>query len=298
MSGGKALRGTLVKLGYQLTGEPENRAILTPAAAFEILHAGLLVHDDIIDKSPLRRGHPSLHEALGGDHYGQSQALCLGDVSFFLATKLLADSKFQAEAKNRALSLFSQIILDTIGGQMLDIKLSSPYEARRAEDIILMQKLKTATYTIVGPLQAGAVLGGATDASLAILKQFGENVGLAFQIQDDILGVFGQEAVTGKDATSDITENKTTLLITYALAHAAPAQRQILTATYGQGKITPEQHQAIRQIFEDSGARAHSQAQAKTYVREAKALVPKLTADPYLKTLLTGLADFTISRQK
>lgn len=180
--GGKRIRGTLVKLGYELgkseDGRQKSEDIIKVAAAYEIFHASILVHDDIIDQSPIRRGKPSLYQALGGDHYGISQAICLGDAGFFLATKVIAESNFPEKEKNEALKLFSQTMVETAIGQMLDLSKGDP---------VTIMRLKTAKYTVAGPLQIGTILAGGKQNLLDQLDKFGTYLGIAFQIKDDIL---------------------------------------------------------------------------------------------------------------
>lgn len=174
--GGKRIRGALVKLGYELAvvfpfgGPRKSEDILKIGAAYEILHTAILIHDDIIDQSLVRRGKPSLYQALGGNHYGVSQAISLADYGFFLAFKIIADTN--------AAEVFSQIVMDTAFGQMLELKKANP---------LLVMKLKTARYTIAGPLKMGAILAGASPKLVRELGEFGENLGIAFQIKDDIL---------------------------------------------------------------------------------------------------------------
>lgn len=219
-TGGKRIRGSLVALGYQLglsfwsaptrrlwrtstksgrrRGEqatkervqnpdsgvpfdsaPPQNDILRVAAAYEIFHTAILVHDDIIDQSPLRRGKPSLYQALGGKHYGISQAVSLADFGFFLSFKIISEADFSEDVKIKALGLFSQVMMDTTWGEMLDLEKTDPR---------VVMKLKTARYSVAGPLQLGAVLAGAGGGKLlGKLGRLGENLGIAFQIQDDIL---------------------------------------------------------------------------------------------------------------
>ena len=158
--GGKNLRGTLVCLGYDLFAKKYKKDIYKVAAAYEILHTSLLIHDDVIDKSKLRRGSATVYQQLGGDHYGISQAVCLGDVGFFLATKMLSETTFPDSVKVHCLSQFSQIVLDTIGGQMLDIKFANKFSAVSQKNVIKIAEMKTAQYTIIGPLLLGANLAG------------------------------------------------------------------------------------------------------------------------------------------
>lgn len=183
--GGKRIRGALVVLGYeigrQVTGnklQVRDKEIVKIGAAYEIMHNAILVHDDIIDQSTMRRGKPSLYQALGGNHYGISQAISLADYGFFLAFKIISETNFSSQSKNKALQLFSGVTTDTAWGEMLDLE---------ETDRWVVMKMKTARYTISGPLQIGAVLAGANGRLLEQLGLFGEKLGIAFQIQDDIL---------------------------------------------------------------------------------------------------------------
>lgn len=296
--GGKRLRGALVKLGYELAGAEYHPEILKPAVAFEIFQTAILAHDDIIDQSPTRRGKPTIYKSLGGDHYAISLTICLGDVGFFLATKLIAETNFPEDLKNKAIQSFCDTMLKTAVGEMLDVKLSKPGEKQLEEDAITIFKLKTARYTITGPLHLGALLAGADESLLQKLHTYGEGLGIAFQIQDDILGVFGDEETLGKSVTSDIEEGKNTLLITEALKNANPDQKQILTQYYGKGKIDQQGLEKVRQVFEQTGALDYSKQQAGKFIEDAKKVIPEITDDPKYIQILTELADYLINRNK
>ena len=294
--GGKYLRGSLVKLGYEIIGSKPTQEILKPAAAYTIVHGALLIHDDIIDQSPLRRGKLSLYKKLGGNHYGISQALVLGDLGFFLSFKLIHSADFPIKYKLSGFDSFIQILINTGLGESLGIEY--PKLGIRAEnDVLKIDRLKTGHYTIMGPLKLGAILGGADGKLLNSLKSFGENLGIAFQIQDDILGVFGSEKQTGKSVTSDIEEGKNTLLIVYALKNASQAQKKILEKYYGKKNISKNGLDQVRNIFRETGALDYSRQQAVKYVERAKKIIPELTSDPKYVKLLNQLADFLINRE-
>lgn len=166
--GGKRIRGVLVKLGYEIATAhlPRGRAhleggILKIGAAYEIFHAAILAHDDIMDQSETRRGKPSLYKKVG-----TSEAITLGDLGFFLSFKIISSS------------LFASIAMETAIGQLLDLKKTNPE---------VTAKFKTAKYTIAGPLQLGATLAGAKGKLIRDLGEFGESLGIAFQMKDDIL---------------------------------------------------------------------------------------------------------------
>ena len=175
--GGKRIRGALVKLGYHIANG-KSGGIIKIGAAYEICHSAILAHDDIIDQSLLRRGKPSLYKELGGNHYGISQAISLSDYGFFLSYKIICETDFPNDSKIKALNLFSNVMMNTTWGEMLDLEETDPF---------IVMKLKTACYTISGPLQLGAFLGGADEKVIRILGNFGENLGIAYQIKDDIL---------------------------------------------------------------------------------------------------------------
>lgn len=288
--GGKRIRGSLVKLGYEIASTTlvSGKEILKPAIAYEIFHTSILAHDDIIDQSDLRRGQPTLYKALGGDHHAISQTICLADLGFFLATKLIAESNFPEKKKNLGLAWFSKTTIDTALGEMLDVEKG---------DVLTIMKLKTAAYTISGPLQLGAILAGAEEKLLRVLEEFGENLGIAFQIQDDILGVFGDEKTLGKSVTSDIEEGKNTLLITEALKRANSRERQILKQYYGKGDLGDQGLEAVRKVFMETGSLDYSQQFGVKYVVKAKSIIPKITNDKIMISILTEMADFLVERE-
>lgn len=163
--GGKRIRGVLVKIGYEIAGGTGSKDVYKAAVAFEIFQTAILAHDDIIDQSPMRRGRPSLYKSVG-----TSEAITLADVGFFLANTLITDSK--------ALNFFNRAMVNTGLGQLLDINNSRSIQA---------YELKTAWYTFIAPLSVGAILGGANNEKIKILERFGLKLGIAYQIQDDIL---------------------------------------------------------------------------------------------------------------
>ncbi len=300
--GGKRVRGMLVMLGYEITNsefkvQNSELEITKVAAVYEIFQTAILSHDDVIDQSPLRRGKPTIYRRLGGDHYAISQTITIGDIGFFLAMKILAETNFPALRKNKAIEFFSKSMLKTGLGQSLDIELSRPGK-KDEEDALKISLYKTAWYTIIGPMSVGAILGGASKKQLDGILEFGKNLGIAFQIQDDILGVFGQEEDLGKSINSDIEEGKNTLLLTQALKRANKQQVEYLEKHYGQGVISQEEFMKIREIFESSGALDYVSSKAVEYARKAKGATSEITDDEDCLHLLNKLADFLINRRK
>ncbi len=315
-SGGKRLRGTLVKLGYEIatnefhlggvmalqaqpaTVRGDLKDIIKVGCAVEIFQTSILAHDDIIDQSPIRRGKPTIYRQLGGNHYGISQTIALADIGFFLAVRLISEANFPAEHKNKAISAFSQTVINTGLGEVLDVEVPHKDAKKREEDVLTIHRLKTSYYTIIDPLQLGVILAGGDEKLLEQIEQFGQNLGLAFQIQDDILGVFGDEKALGKSVTSDIEEGKNTLLITQAAKLATTAQKQVLDRYYGKGKIGQTELEQVRSVFRKTGALDYSRQEAVKYVNLAKKVIPKLTSDLKYQKLLTEMADFLVERDK
>lgn len=296
--GGKRIRGALVKLGYELSGGEPTPEIIKAAVAFEIFQTAILAHDDIIDKSPLRRGKPTIYHALGGNHRGVSHTICLGDIGFFLAVRLLASLNFQEDRKVTALKSFSQTVLHTVLGEMMDIELPYLKEKRVEDDALSIFELKTAWYTITGPLHLGAILAGATDGFLVSLTIFGQNLGIAFQIHDDILGVFGDENILGKSVSSDIEEGKNTLLIIHALSKANPDQKKVLEQFYGMKEVGSEKFEQIRQIFIETGALDYARFRANSYISKARKAITEISKNKDTVFLLNQLVTYLSERKK
>lgn len=296
--GGKRIRGALVKLGYELAGRQPSADILNAAVAYELYQTALLAHDDIIDRSYSRRGRPAIYRALGGDHRAVSHAICLGDVGFHLANCMVADLRFSPALKVSAFRSFADTMLHTAMGQILDVEMSVTDTRDRENDIISMFSKKTARYTVTGPMHLGAILGGGTTALLRHLVDFGTNVGIAFQIRDDILGVFGDEAKLGKSNTSDIDEGKATLLISYALRNGSDNERAFLKQWYGRGPVSPERADLIRAIFVRTGALVYAKHRAGGYSELARRSIAALTRLETQRQVLQGLVDYLAERER
>jgi geranylgeranyl diphosphate synthase, type I len=296
--GGKMLRSTLVCLGFDLFAKGRHHEDLYQiAAALEMIHSSFLIHDDIIDQSALRRGKPTLHTVFPDLHYGRSQAICLGDFGFFQAYALILGTSFPPILIQQVLHMVAQTCLQTIVGEMVDVEL--PYQKRwRHDDVIFVHSLKTAYYTIVSPLNVGAILGGASSPQLKSIEEYGLACGIAFQIHDDILGVYASEDKSGKSNHSDIKEGKSTLLIAYALEHSNADDKAYLQKWYGNSEATSDHCSQIREIFKSSGAYDHSVQLAHQYIDEGKSHISKITKDKTYQTLLTELADLLISRER
>ncbi|MBI5123308.1 polyprenyl synthetase family protein [Candidatus Roizmanbacteria bacterium] len=296
--GGKNIRGVLICLGYDLCDKKITEDVYKVAAAYEILHTSLLIHDDVIDKSLLRRGKPTVYQELGGGHLGISQAICLGDVGFFLSVRLINQTKLPAKIKTKVINVFLQIVLDTLLGEILDIENGNKTKVFE-KNILLIHELKTALYTIVGPLLLGAEMSGKLQANQKKnIIQFGKYLGIAYQIQDDILGVFGQEKIIGKSVTSDIEEGKNTLLFFQALIFANPEQKKVLNQYYGKGGLNSEKFKLLKDIFIATGSLDYSKKKVVEYMAKAQKYIPLVAATQEMEAILKGFVDFINLREK
>lgn len=307
LGGGKRMRGGLVKLGYESFGGKKLKSVLPVSAAIELTHAALLIHDDVIDQDILRHGHDTVHITYRkyhkahykkGDslHYGESMAICTGWLGLYEGIQLISGADFDPERKTNTLTIMSNIIVNTAYGEALDVDLSSRNTILE-KDILTINRLKTAWYTIVGPLSLGAALTGAGAGRVKIFENYGLPLGIAFQLQDDILGMFGNSKKTGKSAASDIKEGKNTLLYLYALRKGNRKQQQRLKNLWGKRDITLQEVKEARKIVVETGSRAYCEKRAKKLVEEAKLAVPKLTKNKKLREVYLTLADYIVERE-
>ncbi len=240
--GGKRIRPEFLFCGWSAAcGGDDDAALLNVAAALELIQACALIHDDIIDRSERRRGRPATHRALAklhadaglagnSEHFGVSAALLLGDFALAWADDLFAAGAQSLGALDRALPIWRSMRTEVLGGQLLDLLVTASIgrdPVDQASDALRINRFKTAAYTVERPLQLGAVLAGADPETVAALRTYGADIGVAFQLRDDLLGVFGDPAVTGKPAGDDLLEGKRTLLL--ATARAALTGDPLLT---------------------------------------------------------------------
>ncbi|HET8717374.1 MAG TPA: polyprenyl synthetase family protein [Nocardioidaceae bacterium] len=268
VSGGKRLRAAFCYWGYRCVtdaspGSPAHHAVVRAAAALELLHASALVHDDLMDGSDTRRGHPAahrrfeqLHGTMGmrGDpgQYGAAGAILLGDLLLSWADELLRTCGLDAEPVRAALGCFDTTRSEVIAGQFLDVTA----QTRGSCDVATAMRVlryKSAKYSVERPLHIGATLAGGDDGVRAALSDFGLPLGEAFQLRDDLLGVFGDPQVTGKPSGDDLREGKRTVLVALALESAAPDHAAVLDRSLG-ASLTGEQVAALQQLIRTSGA--------------------------------------------
>ena len=297
--GGKMLRGALTVLGYKMSGGTNTKAIIPVSLGIELLHNFLLIHDDVIDKDDLRRGKPTIHKKYsdGGHHRGISYAIITGDIGAFLGYELIVASSFPKEKIIRALACLNDYLVKTAYGQILDIEFDSKKNITW-DEILKVRTYKTAYYTFAMPLSVGAILAGAEKSKLSAIEKYSLPIGIAFQLVDDVLGIFGNINVTGKSNESDIKDGKKTLLFARALELANKKEKQFLSELYGSNKITKENIEKIRNIIRKSGAVEASFSQAEELIRKGKHNIKDMTDISKYQKTLGSLADYTISRKK
>ncbi|MCK5413232.1 MAG: polyprenyl synthetase family protein [Candidatus Pacebacteria bacterium] len=308
MSSGKRIRPILFYFGYILAGGENKKEALKTSISVELMHSYFLIHDDIMDRDDFRHGNLSMHcrykkrvekylKDVDGQHFGISMAILAGDLMSSLSYEVLNDSNFEEGVKKEALKKFNNIVGNTIFGQVMDLNLDQNKNLD-SEMIFKMQKYKTAKYTIEGPLHLGAILAGANGEFLKLLSNFAIPVGIAFQIQDDIIGVFGNEKKIGKPIGSDIQEGKRTFLITEAEKGADEDQKKILSSALGNKNLTQNELEKVRKVIKDAGALQNSENKAEELIKEAKNNIQCFSIDGKYKKVLNDFTDFIIMRKK
>ncbi|EKD57444.1 MAG: hypothetical protein ACD_57C00297G0004 [uncultured bacterium] len=281
------------------TATPRIADILSIALAYELLHSFLLIHDDIIDESSTRRGRTTIHrryEKKTSRHYGMSQAIVLGDIACFEALDLVNCSSFTDSQKVACFAKIISTIIETGYGEGLDVEYSNRWT--NFNNIRQMTELKTAKYTFVGPLTVGAILGKANKSQIDALSKLGLLIGLAFQIQDDILGVFGKEKVVGKSVLGDLREGKNTLLIHKTKEMLSGKKREELARIWGKKNAGNRDLKRVQKLIINSGALFWAENEKAKLVKSAKVYIKSITRDNDLQSSFSELADFVITRDK
>jgi geranylgeranyl diphosphate synthase type I len=304
-SGGKRLRPLFCCLGYRATGSPIEEQTIRAAAALELLHTFAIVHDDVMDRSRTRRGSAASWVHLAGIHRGEdmlgdaeqwgvSGAVLVGDLALVLAGRALHDAGFPPDRIAPALERYDRMRAEVVIGQYLDVLAAhrgaiDEAEARR------IAVLKSGGYTVEGPLHIGALLAGASDRVMGALSAYGIPLGEAFQLRDDVLGVFGDPAVTGKDRDSDIREGKRTLLVARAVSASEPHDREFLVSRLGQPDLDERELERVREILER--VRPSVVGLIEQLTNDARAALRDGPVDPEAAGLLEELSGLVATRE-
>lgn len=312
--GGKRLRPALVWAAYRAAGGRREEAVLSLALSTELLHTYLLVHDDIMDHAEVRRGRPAAHARFREVHrargfrgdasdFGRSLAILVGDLAHTWAVELCAaatEAVADSERRRALWACFSAMGEEVIAGQSLEIQvgLRPLDQGATEEELLRVLRSKSGRYTAERPLQLGALLAGASEPLLQALSRYGTAVGEAFQLQDDLLGTFGDAVTVGKPVGSDLREGKYTFLVDHAWRAASAGQRQVLEAALGDRDLTPERLAAARRVLEETGARTRVEAMIETRLAAAAAAFDGLPLGAEGRVVLAGLLEMLWERER
>ncbi len=299
VAGGKCVRSLFTYLGW-LCGADEDAAGLRAAASSELLHAFALLQDDVMDGAALRRGRPAVHvrlarwhrdQGLGGsaDRFGESAAVLLADLCLVWADQLLRDSGVGAAALARAWPRYDALRGELAVGQFADLV----NDARRhptLDEVLDVARRKSGNYTVRRPLELGAALAGCDDHVLTVLGGYGELVGEAYQLRDDLLGVFGEPSVTGKPGGGDLVEGKATSIVVLAEELATPAQRSRLTSLADRDRLSGAETDEWRRLIVATGAPVALEDMITSRVATACALVSEGGLDDFVTRALCDTA--------
>ncbi|MDQ2749345.1 MAG: polyprenyl synthetase family protein [Actinomycetota bacterium] len=281
LDGGKRLRPGFAYWGWRAvqTSSADDRALVTAAASLELLHACALVHDDVMDASQTRRGHPAAHAAFATMHrdsgwtgdpdvFGASAAILLGDLLLSWADAMFSAAGLTAADLPRTRLVWDEMRELVMAGQYLDILVQARGDFS-AEDALRVAKYKTSKYTVEGPLHLGAAAAGASPEVFAVLSDYGLPLGEAFQLRDDVLGVFGDPSRTGKPAGDDLLEGKRTLLVALAMSRASEEQARLLRGCLGDRSLSEDRLDLLREVIVST--RALDQVEQRIAVRAEQA---------------------------
>ncbi|MEV6419921.1 polyprenyl synthetase family protein [Streptomyces sp. NPDC051662] len=307
-AGGKRIRPLLCLAGWHAAGgQGRPRAIGQAAASLEMFHAFCLIHDDVMDQSDTRRGHPAVHRTLAAHHthgrtstaadrLGTSAAVLIGDLALVWADELLHTAGLTRRQLTDVLPLIDVMRTEVMYGQYLDVTATGT-PTGDVERALSICRYKTAKYTVERPLHIGAALAGAGPAALAALTAYAIPVGEAFQLRDDLLGVFGDPALTGKPALDDLREGKATVLAALALRHASRVQADQLRLFLGCRTLTDDQADTAREIIVATGAAHRVETMIADRYERALRHLESAPFEPASADLLREFADSAVRRQ-
>ncbi|WP_425580937.1 polyprenyl synthetase family protein [Williamsia deligens] len=306
LGGGKRVRPTFAWAGFRLAGgrcdDAHADAAFRVCAALELIQACALIHDDIMDRSDTRRGRPTVHRAVAArhrengwlgdpDHFGVSTAILLGDLALSWADDMLAQAPLEGTVRDGVVSVWTAMRTEVLAGQMLDVVTEAAAD-ESVDAAYRVMRFKTAGYTVARPLQLGACLAGAPAEVVETLGRIGDGLGIAFQLRDDMLGVFGDPAVTGKPSGDDLVAGKRTALLAVALRRSDtddPEAARRLRSLVGR-PLDDDELDAARRILVDSGAAAEIETEIEVLVDDSLAVLDALDAPSDARADLAAVA--------
>jgi geranylgeranyl diphosphate synthase type I len=310
-AGGKRFRPAFCYWGYvAAAGEPaDEAAVLRAAGSLDLLHVSALAHDDVMDGSATRRGGPASHVVFAGAHsgagwrgdsevFGRAGAILLGDLLLMWSAEMWGSCGLGAEALERARPYLDLVRTEVTVGQYLDIvaqaAVTDPSSALDRAGRVL--EYKSARYTVTRPSQLGAALGGGSSDLIEGLGRYGSPLGRAFQLRDDILGLYGDESITGKPAGDDLREGKRTLLVAHAMGLATSAAADRLDALLGDPGLDLAGISEAREIIRSSGALARVEKTIGSELDSAMSALAATEMDDSARTAFESLAQLAVDR--
>lgn len=294
-SSGKRVRGYLIKLGAMLFGKDDD-SYIDLAAAIEIFQTAILIHDDIIDEATKRRGMETINSKYPG-HIGISKAICIGDLGFFISYRIINNANISNELKEEIIKVYSKTLHNTVNGEIVDVELPLKdlnYHKKMDEKIIYdIYVNKTAWYTIIGPVLIGAASANASLEDKENLIKMGTYLGIAFQIKDDLLGLYSNVNDMGK-TLNDIKEGKQTIIYKYAIDHATDDELNIIKKYYGNPLVTSKESNIIAKLFEKLGARKNAEELVKEYTDKGIDIIDAMNVEN--KDLFISFANYLLNR--
>ncbi len=307
-AGGKRLRSYMTFLTYDSFSDLMPETIVPAASAQELLHMAMLIHDDIIDRDDIRYGVKNISgryeqhykEIIKNPeerhHYASSAAILAGDLLISEAYILIAETGVDPAAILRAQRLISKALFHVIGGELLDSE--APFRGENAADPLTIAAQKTASYSFVSPFLMGATLAEAPIEQQVLLQRLGEDLGIAYQLRDDILGVFGDNLTTGKSNDGDLIEGKKTLLVQQFRKLSTKKAQEEFNALFGRSDVTKDEIQKMKFLLEASGAKQAVEELIEMHKSRAYELLDQLTIDQSHRDAFSDLIELCIKREK
>ena len=304
---GKRLRPLFAYVGYLGTGSAPDESVLTAASSLELVHVCALMHDDVMDGSDSRRGKPSIHRAFENQHksssslgsaeqFGISSAILLGDLALVWSAKMLHQSGISSEALIRSLAMYDEMRVELMAGQYLDV-FESTLTSQSVERSLKVARYKSGKYTIERPLHFGAALGSNKPEELMkVYSAYGLPLGEAFQLRDDVLGVFGNPSETGKPAGDDLREGKRTVLLATTLDRVSAAQKAIIEEHIGNPNLSADAVEEIRNIMVTTDSLAELEDLIEKLTSNALTSLDSDVIAPVARKALTDLTSIVTRR--
>jgi len=305
VSKGKLVRGTLFLFSCEMFGVSRKKELIDIASAIELLHTGLLIHDDIIDNDDLRRGIPTIHalfknkgEELGihdATHYGVTMGVLAGDAAFHSAIELL--SRYQGENMGRLLRYYASEVNRVILAEGADSELGQTAIEPTTEEIKGIYQYKTARYTFSMPFTMAGIVAGVESATIETMDKIGELAGFIFQLKDDELGLVGSEEKIGKPVGSDIRENKKTLIRKLLYERVDESELSQLNSVFGKPSISRNEIQIVKDLLEKYQIQKEVDGQVELIMNEIQGLFNGLSVDNEYKKILQEMLLFNLKRR-